>query len=540
MNNFFLKGVFVTLTLLLSTKTFANEVDKMFYWSNAKGLVKADHCKLEVSRNPKLGFVKPTPHQNLITLDRNQGSSNLNIVSGSLVKIGDVDSVHGSKAAEVVGVNAILAPLEMEAVRGDKGLISINNFEGLSKNFIQINNDYMDVVGGTYWKVYGDDKFIKLNCPEFTYANDYFVFNVYPANGGSITARVGVSSTETELFKDIKTFEDSKVYNKFIETVNDESNSLNEINSLPEVNSILVIPKISLEKSDVPADKDIPVSSDGDIVIQVGVDSIICTEQSSINVRNVDFSQVLFTVKTGERVKIFQGWGANTIEGVVNGKTYLFTKVEFLDRENESQKIGYVVASYVQAKSTCIYHPAYRDSLKPENTTFTGLNDKNCCNFPTLKKVTTSFNEGMRRFGGSRDGGKRAHAAVDLYRFKDEPFFSVAPGVVIRGLYFFYQDTFALEVLHSGGFVVRYGELTGKIPNNTSIGNQVKMGDRLGYIGKVNSGCCEPMLHFELYSGKLKGPLSQAGAEVNGVAYGRRRDLINPTYYMTKWQDAKF
>ena len=97
-----------------------------------------------------------------------------------------------------------------------------------------------------------------------------------------------------------------------------------------------------------------------------------------------------------------------------------------------------------------------------------------------------------------------------------------------------------VEVEHSGGFVVRYGELTGKIANNTSIGKQVIMGDRLGYIGKVSSGCCEPMLHFELYSGKLKGPLTQQGAEVNGVLYNRRRDLINPTQHMLKWQDAKF
>ena len=157
-----------------------------------------------------------------------------------------------------------------------------------------------------------------------------------------------------------------------------------------------------------------------------------------------------------------------------------------------------------------------------------------------MRQVTTKFNEGMRRYGGSRGGGTRSHAAVDLYRFKDEPIFSVAPGVVIRGLYFFYQDTFALEVLHSGDFVVRYGELTGKIANNIAIAKQVKMGDRLGYIGKVNSGCCKPMLHFELYSGSLRGPLTQPGVMVNGVLFHRRRDLVDPTKHMLKWQAAKF
>ena len=539
MKNIFLKGSFVILTLL-SNQVFANEMEKMFYWSNAKGLVKADHCKLEASRNPKLGFVKAAPFHSLVTLERSEGLSNLDIIPGSIIKIGETDAASGNKVVEVVGVNSLFAPLEKEAIRGDKGIVSLSNIESISKNFIQIQRNYMNVVGGTFWKVYGDDKFVKLNCPEFTIAKDYFVFNVYPSNGRRMISRVGVSASETELFKNIRTFEESTIYNKFIDTVNDESNSHTEINSLPEINSYYVKSGTPPLKSDVPVGDITPPNPYDDIITQTGLDSIICTDQSSINVRNYDLSQVLFSVKTGERVKIFQGWGDNSIEGVVNGKNYTFSKVEFLDREDSTQKIGYVVSSYVEAKSTCIYETSYRDSLKPENTTFTGLNDKDCCNFPTTQKVTTPFNEGMRRFGGSRGGGSRAHAAVDLYRFKDEPIYSVAPGVVIRGLYFFYQDTFAIEVLHSGGFVVRYGELTGKIANNTSIGKQVIMGDRLGYIGKVSSGCCEPMLHFELYSGKLKGPLTQQGAEVNGVLYNRRRDLINPTQHMLKWQDAKF
>jgi murein DD-endopeptidase MepM/ murein hydrolase activator NlpD len=122
------------------------------------------------------------------------------------------------------------------------------------------------------------------------------------------------------------------------------------------------------------------------------------------------------------------------------------------------------------------------------------------------------------------------HAACDLYRYKDEAMLSVAPGVVTRGLYYFYQGTYALEVKHDGGFIVRYGEVTGKSPSGTSKGSRLKMGQTLGYIAKVNSNCCNPMLHFELYKGNVTGPLSQSGNR-----YQRRSDLMNPTDYLLSW-----
>jgi hypothetical protein len=535
MNNFFLKGAVVILALV-NTQAFAADMDKMFYWSNANGLVKADNCKLEATRNPKLSFVKNTIFSNTISLEKNQGLSNLTVATGSLVKTGAIDPITGKMAIEIVGVNSVNTPLETEAVRGDNGLVNPRNIQDITSKFIQIKSDYMNVIGGTYWKVFGDDKFLKLNCPGVTNSKEYVVFNVYPENGGRMIARVGVSAFETELFKNIKTYKKSKIYNQFSDMQTDESNAIHEINSLPDTTPHDV--KVAT-KPDVPSNDQIKDATD-DISILTGLDTIICTDQDSLNVRNEDLTQVLFTVKNGDKVKIFQGWGNNKVEGIVDGKKYEFIKVEFLNNEDKTQKIGYVVASYVEAKSTCIYSSTYRDSLVPEDTSLTGLDDINCCNFPTMQKVTTNFTEGMRRFGGSRGGGTRIHAAVDLYRYKDEALTSVAPGVVIRGLAFFYQDTYSLEVMHSGGFVVRYGEMTGKTVDNVSIGKQLKMGDRIGYMGKVNSGCCEPMLHFELYSGKLRGSLTQEGAEVNGILYNRRRDLLNPTPYMLKWQHEKF
>ena len=546
MNNIFLKGIIISLTLM-STEVFANDMQEIYYWSNAKGWVNAEHCKIETAREPKFKIVDSVDNHS-ISLVRNEGNSNLNIVNESMVKIIDNDLLSNNMLVELVSVNSKMSkklfslpgdllnkPWKAQAARGDQGIVNQNNLKSLKDYTIKINNDYKDVTGGDYWRIYYNQTHVKLNCPEFVENNDYILFNVYNESSKKMSLRVGVSTSETELFKDVLIFQKS---NPISDVVNDLINSINEVILLPDTgvgNEELEIPV----KDEVPSKEE---NEDSDVFkSQKGLDTIICTQQDFINVRNYDLSKVLFTAKPSERVKLFQGWGKNKIDGVTGLKRHTYIRVEFLDKEDQTQKIGYVVSSYVKAKSDCNNQTLPKgNGLEPKNKSFKGLDDKECCFFPTMDKVTTSFTKGMMRFGGSRGGGSRAHAAVDLYRYKNEPVYSVAPGVVIRDLYFFYQGTYALEVMHSGGFVVRYGEMTGQVSNNIAYGSQISMADRVGYIGKVNSGCCEPMLHFELYSGKQRGPLTQNGAGDNGVVYNRRRDLLNPTHYMIKWQNKKF
>ena len=46
------------------------------------------------------------------------------------------------------------------------------------------------------------------------------------------------------------------------------------------------------------------------------------------------------------------------------------------------------------------------------------------------------------------------------------------------------------------------------------------------------------MLHFELYSGEKTGSLTDRSSKA--TKYQRRRDLMNPTPYLLKWEDGKF
>jgi murein DD-endopeptidase MepM/ murein hydrolase activator NlpD len=253
-------------------------------------------------------------------------------------------------------------------------------------------------------------------------------------------------------------------------------------------------------------------------------------------VRNQDLDDVIFRALRGEKLKIFQSWDSDKKTTVIGGVEYDFVKVEFSGREENDQKTGWVAANFIEAQTDCKFIPQDQDETDHiTDTQISGIDDEKCCEFPTVKQATHPYTSGMRRFRAGRGGGTRLHAAADIYRYKDEPILSIAPGQILRNKYYFYQGTYALEVLHSGGFIVRYGEITGMGPNEIKKDSQVKMGQRIGYMGVVNSGCCRPMLHFELYDGSKRGSLSQ-----RGNSFQRRSDLINPTPYLLRWEDEKF
>ena len=128
----------------------------------------------------------------------------------------------------------------------------------------------------------------------------------------------------------------------------------------------------------------------------------------------------------------------------------------------------------------------------------------------------------------------RQHAACDLYRNQNDSVVAIYPGTVLRNAYLFYEGTDALEVQHSGGFVVRYGEVShAKTVAGIKAGTKVNKGEIIGYVGKTN--CCTPMLHFELYSGSATGSLTTSAAP-----YERRSDLMNPSTYLTAWEFKEF
>lgn len=550
--------LFLFLSLILVSNAMA--ATPMFYWDNQNKIVPAKNCGLVKTDSNRFRFSNYYGKGTQVTenLRNYNGVLQSHLVNASLVKLIEGKRKKEFEKIEVTGIN------QMEGVRknrwfserGDKGylfkrsLLPADDYIMLLKNGtpdVPLGNVRSSVIG-TMWHVAVEGSYYKMVCGEFNSEREYTLFRVYsPENKEEPIALVGVYWDETSIFRSIESLSKAKALrsiptvleptrveellagsNEYLGDLTDLVDPSEALNTLPEEQAPTAVEIEEVLEAD-------PSEEQDEQVIEGGVETVVCIGSDTLNVRNVDLDKVLFSAVRGEKVKVFQGWDGETRKTkVIAGSTLTFVKVQFPDREASDQTDGWVAENFVKAKSDC-KHVNNNTFIRDHTAKITSIDDKACCEFPLVKRPTHSYTSGMRKFGHGRDGGARKHAACDLYRYKDEPVLAVAPGKVVRGKYNFYQGTYAIEVRHDGGFVVRYGEISGKSPTGTSVGSRIKMGSRIGYIGKLNSGCCKPMLHFELYSGKGKGALS-----VRGNKFRRRSDLMDPTKYLLKWEDGKF
>ncbi len=174
----------------------------------------------------------------------------------------------------------------------------------------------------------------------------------------------------------------------------------------------------------------------------------------------------------------------------------------------------------------------------------------------------TIFSKTAAPFGQTRNTD-RLHAACDLYGTSGEPILAIADGTVIS-VSFFYYDTYQItiehdfEIVKGHKLVVRYGEVH---KNNILVktGQKVKQGQKIAEMGLLIPYVYQPypdkrgMLHFEMYTGEATGNLSQ-DVEYDDMLYyksdderltsksnyyanrkfKRRKDLINPLYYLNE------
>ena len=283
-----------------------------------------------------------------------------------------------------------------------------------------------------------------------------------------------------------------------------------------------------------------------------------------------------------EQVERFQGWGQNEIKKGHGRQALRFVRIQIPSQPKLADKILYVYESAVLSQSQCesrrgdkvptavasvvaateaskapinllekILLPKAAtnestdegldesadspDAPAPVAVVSTngvgGLSNLSCCGYPLAIRpksfVHTSFMSRIGRFGAGRKGG-RTHGGADLYGKAGQAIVAVSPGTVIRAPYFFKARTLAVDIRHQGGFIARYGEISGQ-SFGLGLNTAVKKGQQLGAM-KFVPGALSPMLHFELYKGNLTGKLSQSGNQ-----YSRRGDLTNPTPYLLRW-----
>lgn len=133
-------------------------------------------------------------------------------------------------------------------------------------------------------------------------------------------------------------------------------------------------------------------------------------------------------------------------------------------------------------------------------------------------------------FGTYRDGGKRAHAAIDLLEPAGTAVYAMTSGHVQRISTTYFAGTGAVEVKNDDGTVANYCEI--KPLTGLKKGDRVEQNERIGTIITNTTSARSSMLHLEMYAGTATGSLSQSNPStydnVTPVNYQRRRDLVSP------------
>ena len=405
------------------------------------------------------------------------------------------------------------------------GIIQLQLASDLATPMTKIANTEYQMLD-SYWQPEGTNGLdLSFDCPAANGipARNYLIFDVYARAKISAVARVGVSAEDAGLLASQPTYGPQDAAKAITGQATVATGSLRIAYGPAATPPPVAVP--------VPTPPVRPTPTPGTGAPGSSTE-IVCTGTSGISVYDDALTKVIFMVKNLEVAKQVQSFDSKDDKRVKDGHTYVF--VQFPARSGANT--GWIDEDYIQSESECKYakpEPPQNPTQNPPPTSGSGFES---ASFPMVSRPVASYRDGQRMFGAERDGGKRIHAACDLYRPNGEAVLAIGPGTVLRNKYLFYQGVYALEVLHSGGFVVRYGEVLGRNAPGITAGKAVKQGQVVGYVGTVNSGCCAPMMHFELFSGKVTGPLSQPWKH----GFERRSDLVNPTEYLSRWEDAKF
>jgi len=268
--------------------------------------------------------------------------------------------------------------------------------------------------------------------------------------------------------------------------------------------------------------------------VKVGLlDKVTCLNSGSVNLHNSVPGKGQKTqpikLEDNQRLKVFPG---DPVSSKIGGTDYKFIKVQVA----ASGQVGFIAQNFVQTSTAC--EKQKKANLEAEKKAKAEQRKKGEF-FPLHHQPRGSYKVMPRSFGAYRSyqGKKRrrAHAATDLYSWVRKMIRAVRDGKIIRGPYYFYSNTYAVEMKHDNGRVVRYGET---LARRLTKKKNVSAGTNIAQVGRLS--CCAPMLHFEMYQGNRNGALTVKSRKASkfirvggkNLPAFRRKDLMNPTSYI--------
>ncbi|WP_413291469.1 peptidoglycan DD-metalloendopeptidase family protein [Bdellovibrio sp. HCB337] len=538
-------------SLIPVSASAAAPTPNVYIWNNTRGFVDASTCTSKPAQHAPL-YIAQKPNSDLNASSKFKGQGFFKglfsgvLVDRTLIAMRGIPSTDPSILVRVLSVphNAHQGALTNIANPKDEGTVEKDVLQDIGNFVIEVADTPALLkttkspfeVKKTYWQAAMDkDHYTLINCAEGTLMMEYVVFDVYNTTNINPVAQVGLRYDQTDILNSINVYTPDEANQAVApgDTIDPDAPPANGGNG----GSIPVKPPVN----DGGNSDTTPPNNGGDTgtpqvpVTDGKLEYVICTDEPDVDVMDPELAKVLFQADQFEAIVPIQSWNEKQKSEHI--------EVQFPER-GDSQKSGWIPRSVVQLKADCKEMNNDSDSDSGSGSGDSDnyidmrdvvLNTKDCCKFPTIKRASQSYAVGTPRFRAQRARGRRLHAGCDLYRKRGETAVAVASGVVIRGLYYFYQGVFAIEIRHPK-FVARYGEILGSPTPGVAKGKIVKAGQEIGRIGKVSSGCCLPMLHFELYKGTTAGSLTR----YRRPPYDRRSDLMDPTPLLRQWEKAQF
>lgn len=471
--------ILLIMFLAIPSLSFGTE---MFLWSDQNGIIESDSCDISYTQSSQVKIIGSTSSDKEIVRAHN-ADFNYQVYTGSLVSL-----IQNSGKQALVKVLTYQGQQKADqmllAKHGSMVVATVGQLNEVSGRVLNLSGESHRVLSDVF-----QVESIALNLTKNHEGHKvvscenqkYVVFDILDGDNFSKISEIGINLEHSTISRHIH-FKSSALLN------------------------VSNIPTFGSEKFNLFA-------------------HIVCSEEKEISILNKKHNMEVFKAKTGETIVPFQKFKKDEN----SDDTFIYQKVKFSDRA-EGENIGWILKKYIKLTSECPYIiiPNDEDGDQPTTSGYV---------FPLVQKPTHPYDSGMRKFGARRGGGTRMHAANDLYRKTNDAVVAVQAGKIIRPLYYFYMGTYAIEVKHDSGVVVRYGEINANKPagNDLGFGARVNSKDIVGFIGKLNNNCCNPMLHFELYSGRGTGKLTVK--ESSGM-YKRRWDLLDPTNYLKDWEQT--
>lgn len=393
---YLLKAVtFVMLALRAGTAFAGSEL----IWSDDKGAISADKCAVQK------GPLNEMPIRVLFRIEKGVTGEELTISKSNKVMLRNQSIVSIQNAPQGLPyrhrlIRVISSPA---ASIGDSGNYATRNTNGIVREFnllpasqftFVINGSSAKVTGGFITKIgpkevplYGSKwtiakeggKAVYFVCPNQPNVR-YYAFDVRAKQGGDVLLRVGVKGSETQIFSTaILDAESVKAntpqdppWNMIIgymvgktETRDWFGDTESEVEAEDNDGDPAVDHEEDEEDNEPPAPSNLP-DANGNISIPEGSSAFLICDSDGVNVRDDQISETpKFKSRPFERIFPKQSFGKPTTkQGVVKGKTYTFTQVQFVDRveTGKGQNVdGWIVKDFLSNEASC---KSFQDSLK--------------------------------------------------------------------------------------------------------------------------------------------------------------------------------